>query len=355
MSKEDDGDFATENAMETSSRGMGELDLVNMLKGTTHAKAEDESEEVQDQQEEIEETQEEETETVTEALSTEEAEEIEEESETEEENVLSKEDRSIEKMRKRIDETTYKWKSAEEKAEALERENEELRRKVDSPQSPKQDAPKGFAEKVESAENMDQLQKLYDEAKLVKSNAKKLLRKMDDAGESEIEHNGQTLSRNEIYNALDDAESAMDGDIQNKANLFQQKREYDKVAIDTFDFFQDTKSEYHKKAQEFLSDSSLDKFLRGRADEYFILGLLVEGQRSLDLKQKAAEAKEQGKTDVQAKLESTPKIAPEVPGLSGKVAPKRLTKEESKIKKKRSVLNQNKLNVNDLASLLSKK
>jgi len=44
MSKEDDGDFATENAMETSSRGMGELDLVNMLKGTTHAKAEDESE-----------------------------------------------------------------------------------------------------------------------------------------------------------------------------------------------------------------------------------------------------------------------------------------------------------------------
>jgi len=309
MSEEISGDSTAENVVESST---GALDLAGLTASIKASKQpQEEAPEIPVESEVAEESTEDEVVQEVSEVSEEVQEEIQEDVETEEEleseeedtvDVLSKEKRAINKLTKRNKKLTKNWRTAEEKIEDLERQVEKLTSGESKPANSEQ--PKGFTQKVEAAESIEDLEEIFETAKSVKQTAKQLLRQMEDSGDVEIEHGDRTLTKDEIRDALDDAEEALESKISNKANMFQERKQYDEFAISNFDFLKDDESEYYEKAQQFMTDQGLSNFLKGRSDQLLVLGLLVEGQRSLDLK-----AKEKQSSKEKDKTEETPKKA----------------------------------------------
>jgi len=349
MTQENDGASATENAVETQTEKpvSTKADLTSLFAPS--------QEPVETQVEEVAVEKPEEAGTEEVAEVTEGAEEIADgvtevaEAETPEESgdVLSQHDKTLKKMRKRIDKVTKRSKVAEESIESLKEENENLKRELANPQTeaPSRDAPQGFIQKVQNAESIEELEELQSLAKNAKTLTKRLIRDMDDSGESEIEHNGQVFTRQDIYSIQDDAEEAMEDHMKPKEDMFHRREEYDRRAFEQFDFLKDPENDYHKFAEQVMGDPQFNVLLNNRADQFYILGLLAEGKRSIDLKSKT-------KGEAKGTPKAEPKtIAQPITGIRQNVAPARVGTDEKSRKVQENIRNKNNINKRDLSQL----
>jgi len=356
MSEEITGDSTAENVVEMPQSG---LDLAGLTASIKASKVEAEAPETPVESETVEESTEEEAVQETTAEATEEVneevtEEVEEEFESEEENeadVLLKKERAIHKLTNRNKKLTKNWRTAEEKIESLEQRIEELASKSSSEPT---EQPQGFKDKIQATSNLEELQALYDQALKIEENAEAIIDQMDESGDDEIELQGTMVSKDDIKRQKRDAQKALRSGFTERAQMFQDREQYDNVAIESFDFLQDAESEYHKKASEFMSDKGLSKFLEGRSDQLYILGLMVEGQRALDARSKQQSSQEKGKTeDTPAKAKPTPKIAPRVSGTQSGAAPARATGQQKTQQKREELLSRKQLDASGLASLIA--
>lgn len=281
-----------------------------------------------------------------------------EETEAEESNtgdVLSQHNKTLKKMRKRIDKATKNWRTAEEDAESLKSENESLKRKLaeaSSPVSATAEKPQGFSQKVDDAESIDDLSQIQETAKAIIERAEDLILDMDESGDTEIEHNGSTLTKRDILEAKRDAQSATDK-INAKAQMFQNREDFDRQALETFDFLRDTENEYYQFTEQIMSDPKINNFVNNREDGIYLVGLLVEGKRALDAKTSQS-SNEKGKTEDQPKKAgSTQKIAPAVPGIGTTVAPNRSVGGDKSEQVRTEILKKNKHNVHDLTAYIA--
>jgi len=278
------------------------------------------------------------------------------EEEDSKQDVLSKRDKALNKLRNRNKKLTKNWRTAEEKIEALENEVNELKASRSEPATAKK--PEGLVHKVQNAESVEDLVELQETAKAISANTEELLDEMIDNGDSEIEHNGTVFTRAELRNAKKEADEVLNKHIGNKADLFQQRAQYDEVAKTQFEFFENPDSEEFKFVENIMADKGFSEFLNGRPEQFYILGLLAEGQRSLNARRSEQQSSEEkGKTEEpQKKVASTPKIAPSVPGVTGiksGVAPARASGEQIAQNKRKEILSRDRLDTTGLAQLIS--
>lgn len=356
MTNQNTGDSSTSTEVDGSipvigNRGLGLTELAKQFSGvdaTLEVLGENNNPDVEIQEDSTEEAV---TSEVSEALDGEaDVEEQEEADELDDKgNVLSQNDKALKKMRKRIDKATKNWRTAEEELAILREENQRLKSRGEhSEKIERPEQPKGFSQKVESAESIDDLKKIQETARNVKQTAKRLIRQLEETGESEVQYNGKTLTKVEIYDALDDAEEALEEHIVKKADLLQSRAEYDKVALQNFDFLKDTNSEQYKFAEQVMSDKGMNAFLNSRPDQFYILGLLAEGKRALDARQKSKDAKPS-----ESKVDAPKKIAPSIPGIRSTVAPAKTSMDDAKSKRRAEIASKNKHSTHDLATLFS--
>jgi len=268
-----------------------------------------------------------------------------------EEDVLLQFEKTKKKMRKRIDKATKNWRTAEEENESLRKEIEDL--KASQSTSAPQSKPEGLVHKVASAESVEDLIQVQETAKAVSANVDDLLDEMIDNGDSEIEYNGQVFTRQELRNAKKEADEVLNTHINNKAQLFQQRTEFDKQALNDFKFLADQESEGYKFVEQLMGDPSFNQFMNSRPEQFYILGLLAEGKASLDARNNQQKSsQEKGKTEETQKVASTPKIAPSVPGLKNSVAPARASGQQIAQNKRKEILSRDRLDATGLAQLI---
>lgn len=364
MENNNEGDSSASTEVETTQSGVFDVNALAAHLRRGDAPISEEPEEQQDQQEESSEISEqtEVAEQAEELNDTEsqnqdseveaEIEEIEKEIEEEEaENVLSKRDKALNKLRNRNKKLTKNWRTAEEKIEALEQEVNDLKQSSSSTAQ----KPEGLVHKVQNAESVEDLIQIKETAEAVSANVEEMLDEMIDNGDSEIEYNGKTFSRADLRNAKKEADEVLKTHIGEKANLFEQRAQYDEGAKADFEFISQPDSEEFKFIEEVMAIPEWNKFLNGRPEQFYFLGLLAEGKKSLQARRSEQQSSEEkGKTEEpQKKVGSTQKIAPSVSGLNKGVAPARASGDQIAQNKRKEILSRNRLDTTDLAQLIA--
>jgi len=360
MSEEINGDTATETAVEAQASNpvLTEASLANLFMTTPKADTQEEIEvdEVEEPEavEEPEEVSEIEETEIEESDEESEEEEIEEESEedAEEGDVLSKQDKTVKKMRKRIDKATKNWRTAQEETESLKKENESLKQQLSSTSDSKSSGEQSFKDIASSAENVNDLQGVYDKAEKAEKWIKKAIRTLTRSGEDVLVVNDTEYTLDQIEEFEDEVEQALKVDLPARAKVFEQRQQYDEYALKEFDFLSDPKSDGYKHVETIMGDKDLGAFLSGRADQMQILGLLAEGLISQNAKQSKQSSSGEDKTkDASKKTASTPKIAPSIPFVRSKVANGRKSTSEKSSQVKRDIMNKGNINQRDLTKL----
>jgi hypothetical protein len=364
MDNNNEGDASASTEVESSIGVLDQNSLAQMISASKVQKSTEQeaiSEETETQAEESEET--EETEATLsqdpqdqdneEADESDDSDEDEEGESEEGENVLSKRDRAINKLRNRNKKLTKNWRTAEEEIESLKQEVQSLKATTSDLE---QEQPQGFAQKVKKANSVQELISIKETAELVSEKADDLLFEMSENGDSEIEYNGRVFTRAELRDTKKEADETLKKHIPSQAQLFEQRQQFDEVAMESFDFLSDTESEEYKFAQQIMADPSFGAFLGSRSEQLYVLGLLAEGKRSLDARSKQKQlSKEKGKTEETHKAASTPKIAPSIPGITGikgSVAPARASGDQIAQNKRKEILSRNRLDATGLAQLI---
>lgn len=361
MDEEIDGDTATETAVDDGLKNpmLTEASLTNLFMSATKADTQEEvSEEVEEEPEAVEEPEEEEATEETEPEATEET-DVEEEEETEEEeaeegDVLSKQDKTVKKMRKRIDKATKNWRTAEEKTESLQGEIESLKQQLSSTSGNTSSSEQSFKEIANKADNIEDLQAIYDKAEKAEEWIEDALDSLRDSGEDTLTvEGGKEYTRQDIKTFHKEVKQALKKDIPARAKVFEQRQQYDNQALQDFEFLSDPKSDEYKIVEQIRGDKDLREFLSGRADESMILGWLAEGISSQNAKQSKQSTSGVDKTkDAVKKPASAPKIAPSLGFVRSKVANARRSSSEKSGLAQREIMNKKGgLNHKDLTKL----
>jgi len=360
MLKNQDGDSVTENAVEAqvSNPVLNESSLAKMFMKATEADTQ-EVEEVNDEAEPqaFEDPEEGEHSEVSE-VEAEEEQSLEEETEGAEEeesnegDVLSKQDKSLKKMRKRIDKATKNWRSAEEETESLKEEIESLKTQISSNNESKSSTGQSFKDIAGNAENIGDLQAVYEKAEKAEEWIEDALDQLRDSGEDELIVNETTYTRQEIKSFQKEVRNALKKDIPNRAKVFEQRTQYDEYALKEFDFLGDPESSGYKYVEQIMGDKDLGGFLSGRADQMQILGLLAEGLISQNARQSKQSSSAVDKTkDAVSKPVSTPKIAPAIPFVRSNVANARKAPSEKSNQVKRDIMSRPQIGQRELTKL----
>ena len=360
MSEENNGDTATETAVEVQASNpvLTEASLANLFMTTPKAdtQAEVEVDEVEEPEaveepEEVSEIEETEVEESDEQSEEEEAEE-EPEEEAEEGDVLSKQDKTVKKMRKRIDKATKNWRTAQEETESLKGEIESLKQQLSSTSDSKSSGEQSFKEIASKADSINDLQAVYEKAEKAEEWIEDALEQLSDSGEDTLVVNDREYSRQEIRSFHKEVKQALKKDIPARAKVFEQRQQYDEYALKEFDFLSDPKSDGYKHVETIMGDKDLGAFLSGRADQMQILGLLAEGLIAQNAKQSKQSSSGEDKTkDASKRTASTPKIAPSIPFVRSKVANGRKSTSEKSSQVKRDIMNKGNINQKDLTKL----
>ena len=365
MSNEEISDTTATSAVEAqvSNPVLTEAGLTQAFMDATNAdmqeveevEATEESQEVEEPEavEVAEESEAENTETEAEVdEDVEEAEESEEAEAEEGDNVLSKQDKTVKKMRKRIDKATKNWRTAQEETESMKIEIEQLKEQISSNSGDKTSSDQSFKEIAKKADSIDELQAVYDKAEKAEEWIEDALDQLRDSGEDELEINGTRYTKPEITAFRKEVRTALKKDIPKRAQMFEQRTQYDERALRQFEFLSDPESDGYKHAENVMSDKGLGEYLSSRADQMHILGLLAEGILSSEAKQNKQSSSRVDKTkDAVKKPASTQKIAPKVPFVGSKVANTRSTPSEKSSQARKDLMNKGSLNERDLTQL----
>ena len=360
MLENQDGDSVTENAVEAqvSNPVLNESSLAKMFMQATEADTQ-EVEEVDDEAE-PQAFEEPDDGSVTEDLVAETDEDLHadfreeetEEAEPEDGDVLSKQDKSLKKMRKRIDKATKNWRSAEEETESLKKEIESLKTQISSNSETKSSTGQSFKDIATNADNIGDLQAVYEKAEKAEEWIEDALDQLRDSGEDELIVNETTYTRQEIKSFQKEVRNALKKDIPNRAKVFEQRTQYDEYALKEFDFLGDPESSGYKYVEQIMGDKDLGGFLSGRADQMQILGLLAEGLISQNARQSKQSSSTVDKTkDAVSKPASTQKIAPAIPFVRSNVANARKAPSEKSNQVKRDIMSRPQIGQRELTKL----
>jgi len=217
------------------------------------------------------------------------------------------------KMVKRFGKLTAQKKEAQEKLEALQKESEPREEVVtsdlDSPVADILDPD----ELDKQSSQIDQLldwavEGLYGE-----------IQYDDDGNEYLAEKDGKKYSRDQLKTIRDNAKAALgkDGFIAKQKKFINQRNQSDALAIQTFDFFQEDKSdtEEFKMWQALSNDPHMGKVFKQLPNANYLIGMIIEGDRAMKARANA--------TEKPVAKKAAPKKAPVAPvPASGAAEPK---------------------------------
>jgi len=354
-----EGDSATETAVDDIAdkaiTNISELTQSFLDEGKPAEEADGETEQEVKKEEETEESKKtEESEETEGEVKAEETEETKEEEVQKEKtkNVLSNK-KNLQKMRKRIDKVTKRAKTAEEGLEDRDERIESLEKQVKdlSRDQSGESGQKTFAEIAAETESIEGLESLLVKAEKAEEWAEDMLDQLRDSGEDEIEVKDVKFDRQQIKDLLRGARAAIKKDIPSKAKEFQQREQFDTMALEKFTFLGDAQSEDYKIAEEIHAE--LGNLLDSHPAGMVLLGLLAEGKKVLmarESKKETEDKKEEKKEETPLKKKS--KIAQQVPGLLSTAAPARAGADEKKQKARDTLLQKSSLTENDLTALI---
>lgn len=360
MGDTNNGDSSTETEVGNgiSNTVINEASLAKMFMSQPDADTQEveEVEEIVEEPETLEEPDdgnvtEESTEEATEELSEEvEAEET-EEVEPEKGDVLSKQDKSLKKMRKSIDKATRKFKTAEETIESRDKEIQDLKDKLSSNSGEKTSSEKSFKDIAKDADSIDDLQAVYDKAEKAEEWIEDALDQLRDSGEESLIVGEQEYTRQEIRTFQKEVKQALKKEIPARAQMFEQRKQYDEQALKEFPFLGDPESDGFKHIESVMQNTKLSNAFAELPEQSYIYGLLAEGLLSINAKQSQLST-DGGKTEgVVKKPALAQKIAPKIPFVRGNVAGGRTTSTEKSNQVKREIMNRKSIGQRELTKL----
>lgn len=223
--------------------------------------------------------------------------------ESEDDDVLNQlHPNAAKKARKRIDKLTREAREAQERAAAL----EERLQRLEQTQQPEEPKGNSFADRVEQAGTVEQLNKLYQSARETKQWARRVLAEDKFDYDGNIEVGDQKYSKVQIANALNEAEEAIETVLPQRFQHLQMRQQADQNAMNDFPAWKDPSHPDREMLEGVWRNAQhLHNVPNGR----YLAGLIVEGIKARQAAAKPAEEK--------PKPESKPreqKIAPKVPG-----------------------------------------
>ena len=364
MSEEIDGNTATKTAVDApvERQVTTEADLTNLFMGTPLAEKlegvevnEEEESQAEEEPEDSESTEESESETeeVAEESDTEEDEDEEEEEEEQAEGeVLSQQDKTIKKLLKRNKKITKGWRTAEEDAKSAQEEIANLKQQLSSRTESKSSGDQSFEEIAINAETADDLAEVYEKAEKAEEWIEDTLDQLRDSGEDSLIVGEREYTRQEIKAFRKEVKKALKTDIPKRAEVFEQRQQYDTHAVEAFPFLVDPKSDGYKHAEAVMQDKGLEKALKNHPAQTYLVGLLAEGLLSHNAKKSKQSSSGEDKTrDAVKKPASAPKIAPSTSFVRPKVAAQRSTQSEKSSQAKKDIMKKGNLNERDLTQL----
>ena len=257
-----------------------------------------------------------------------EEEETEAEEEAEEESTEGP-PKGVGKLLKQVGKLTARAKSAEERVEAMQAEIAALK------SQPQKADPQG-SPVLEEVANFDDLEKVRQEAIAAKKWAVQHLGK-DYVEDGEKEYSGDEVR--EIFAAADEY---LTEKIPQRAGFLKAKAESDARSREVFDFWDNPEDEANQLYQQVLADPRYAA-LNALPNRDFVMGLIVEGFRSVNAK---AEAK--GKKPAKKKPAKTPPAT-----LEESVAPPPTPKTDRQDKKIKAAIAQGNISPEKFAELLT--
>ena len=240
----------------------------------------------------------------------------------------NEEPKAVSKLLKQVNRLTARSKAAEETVEAMKAEVTALKATpaTESAQEP-------ALEEVATFEDLDKVRK---EAVAAKKWA------MSHIGKEFVEEGEKEYSGDEIRQILTAADEHLTEKIPARAEFLKAKAESDYRSREVFDFWEQPEDESYQLYQQILADPRYAS-LESLPNRDFVMGLIVEGFRSVNAKVEAKNGK--------PKAKRTAKAPPST--MEDSVAPPIDTKEVRQRKKREAKLGKGVVSQSQLAAYLS--
>ena len=252
-----------------------------------------------------------------------------EESEPEEE--APPEPKGVSKLIRQVNKLTARAMGSEELVEAMKAEIAELRARPAEQTQAQQGSPA-----LEDVANMQDLEKVRQEALSAKKWA------LRHVGKEFVEEGEKEYSGDEIRDILAASDEYLTEKIPERAAFLQTKADSDARARDVFDFWDNPESEHFQLYQKVLSDPRYAP-LAALPNRDFVMGLIVEGFRSVN-----ARADAKGKPKKAKRRTKAPTST-----MEDSVAPPADTSETRREKKRKAQLGTGPVSESQLAAYLT--
>ena len=212
----------------------------------------------------------------------------EEEAEAEEAEESTEPPKGVGKLLKQVGKLTARAKSAEEKVEAMQAEISSLK------SQPNEQAEPQGSPVLEEVRSFDDLEKVRQEAVAAKKWA------LNHLGKDYVEEGEKEYSGDEIREIFAAADEYLTEKIPQRAGFLKAKAESDARSREVFDFWDNPEDEANQLYQQVLADPRYAS-LNALPNRDFVMGLIVEGFRSVN-----AKAESKGKKPAKKRTAKTP-------------------------------------------------